>query len=179
MDVQKIEAFVRVWAALLLLLTACLVGLDTQSKYIFYVDRKITYKELHALGALVYVASAAAGYNLLQLGRSVFVSRYLGNSKGSYRYLAWVSYLLDQMVVYIAFGTNSAAVEHSVLALSGMKEFQWMKWCNKFTRFCFQIGGALVSGYAACALMVLATSISAFNLFRLYSSEKFLRLKST
>ncbi|KAK9210442.1 hypothetical protein WN944_002812 [Citrus x changshan-huyou] len=82
------------------------------------------------------------------------------------------------MVVYIAFGTNSAAVEHSVLALSGMKEFQWMKWCNKFTRFCFQIGGALVSGYAACALMVLATSISAFNLFRLYSSEKFLRLKS-
>ncbi|KAH9805971.1 CASP-like protein 2C1 [Citrus sinensis] len=143
MDVQKIEAFVRVWAALLLLLTACLVGLDTQSKYIFYVDRKITYKELHALGALVYVASAAAGYNLLQLGRSVFVSRYLGNSKGSYRYLAWVSYLLDQMVVYIAFGTNSAAVEHSVLALSGMKEFQWMKWCNKFTRFCFQIGGAL------------------------------------
>ncbi|KAH9653975.1 CASP-like protein 2C1 [Citrus sinensis] len=160
MDVQKIEAFVRVCAALLLLLTACLVGLDTQSKYIFYVDRKITYKELHALG-------------------SVFVSRYLGNSKGSYRYLAWVSYLLDQMVVYIAFGTNSAAVEHSVLALSGMKEFQWMKWCNKFTRFCFQIGGALVSGYAACALMVLATSISAFNLFRLYSSEKFLRLKST
>ncbi|KAH9805972.1 CASP-like protein 2C1 [Citrus sinensis] len=97
MDVQKIEAFVRVWAALLLLLTACLVGLDTQSKYIFYVDRKITYKELHALGALVYVASAAAGYNLLQLGRSVFVSRYLGNSKGSYRYLAWVSYLLDQV----------------------------------------------------------------------------------
>lgn len=47
--------------------------------------------------ALVYVASAAAGYNLLQLGRSVFVSRYLGNSKGSYRYLAWVSYLLDQV----------------------------------------------------------------------------------
>lgn len=88
-------------------------------------------------------------------------------------------YTFQQMVVYITFGTNSAAVEHSVLALYGMKEFQWMKWCNKFTRFCFQIGGALVCGYLACALMVLVTSISAFNLFRLYSPEKFLRLKST
>ncbi|TXG60996.1 hypothetical protein EZV62_012359 [Acer yangbiense] len=83
----------------------------------------------------------------------------------------------SMVVVYLTFATNSAAVEHAILAITGMKEFQWMKWCNRFTRFCFQVGGAIVCGYVACALMASLTFISAFNLFRLYSPQKFLRLK--
>ncbi|KAK0572320.1 hypothetical protein LWI29_029749 [Acer saccharum] len=179
-SIQKIEAFLRLCATLVLGLTACTLGLSTQSKLIFYIHRKITFRDLHALECMVYVASLAAVYNLLQLSRCVFSTYYSnGNLNKSNKYLSWVwiCYLLDQVVVYLTLATNSAAVEHSILAITGMKEFQWMKWCNRFTRFCFQVGGAIVCGYVACALMASLTFISAFNLFRLYSPQKFLRLK--
>ncbi|KAJ4709341.1 CASP-like protein [Melia azedarach] len=178
MELQKVEALLRVSSALLLISTACLVSLDTQTKVVF-VKRRITYKQLDAFVHLVYVASAAAAYNLLQLGRCVFSSSLKEKSNKSYRYLAWVFYLLDQMVVYITFITNSAATEQAIIALNGAKVFQWMKWCSKFSRFCFQAGGAVVSAYLASALMALLTFISAFHLFRLYSPKSFLRLKNT
>lgn len=52
--------------------------------------------------ALVYAAFVAAGYNVLQLSRCIFfVSCFHGNlSKRSYRYLAWVGYLLDQVIPF-------------------------------------------------------------------------------
>ncbi|KAI9191434.1 hypothetical protein LWI28_008488 [Acer negundo] len=160
-------------------LTACTLGLSTQSKLIFYIHRKITFRDLH-LECMVYVASLAAAYNLLQLSRCVFSTYYSnGNLNKSNKYLSWVwiCYLLDQVVVYLTFATNSAAAANAILAVTGMKEFQWMKWCNRFTRLCFQVGGAIVCGYVACALMAFLTFIAAFNLFRLYSPQKFFSLK--
>ncbi|KAH6779439.1 hypothetical protein C2S52_010676 [Perilla frutescens var. hirtella] len=95
----------------------------------------------------------------------------------SYRYVAWGIYLLDQVGAYVVFAANTAAVQASTVAISGEKSFQWMKLCNRFTRFCFQIGGALICGYVAAVLMAITASISAYSLFRIYSPKHFLLLK--
>ncbi|KAF3452806.1 hypothetical protein FNV43_RR03239 [Rhamnella rubrinervis] len=179
--IMKTEILLRICAVLDLVLTACLVRLDTQTKRFTFFDRKATFRDLDALQVLVYVATVAAGYNLLQLIKcsvSAAVS-FEGNWKGSYLYLAWVCFLLDQIAVYITFMANSAALQASLLAVTGAKDFQWMKLCNTFTRFCVQIGGSLLCGYMACLLMAFTSSISAFNLFRLYSPKRFLLLKGS
>jgi uncharacterized protein (TIGR01569 family) len=88
-------------------------------------------------------------------------------------------YKLKQVAAYITFAANLAALEGSVLAVTGAKEFQWMKICNRFTRFCNQIGGALICGFVASLLMAVISSISAFILFRLYSPKRFLLFKGT
>ncbi|XP_057995014.1 CASP-like protein 2C1 [Hevea brasiliensis] len=175
---SKIEAFPRLCAILFLVLAACLVGLDSQTKSIAYLGKKFTSKDL-ALLALVYVDSVAAAYNLIQLiSRSSFLARYKGSFKSSYRYMDWCCYLLDQIAVYITFAATSTVQEHSVLAATGAEAMQWMKWCNKFTRYCHQIGGALICSYIAYAFMGFISSIAALNLCRLCSPKQFLLLKT-
>ncbi|CAN1222820.1 CASP-like protein 2C1 [Linum grandiflorum] len=61
--------------------------------------------------------------------------------------------------------------------MTGESDMQWLKWCDKFTRFCVQIGGGLLSSFLSSILMSLLSFISAFRLFRLYSPNRFLRLK--
>ncbi|CAI9779642.1 unnamed protein product [Fraxinus pennsylvanica] len=78
---------------------------------------------------------------------------------------------------YIVFAANSAAAQASMLAVTGESSFQWMKVCNRFTRFCIEIGGALLCGYFASIFMVVISSVSAYNLFRFYSPKQFLLLK--
>ncbi|XP_050215975.1 CASP-like protein 2C1 [Mercurialis annua] len=174
----KMEAFLRVFAILMLVLTAILLGLDNQTKTVFYVEKHVTYKYLKALLVLVYVDAVAAACNLLQLGRCYLLDK--GNFKNSYYiYLAWGSFLLDQIGVYVAFAATSAALEHSVLVVTGAEAFSWLKWCNKFSRFCIQVGGALLCGYLACIIMTIISVISAFNLFRLYSPKHILHLKTS
>lgn len=65
-----------------------------------------------------------------------------------------------------------------MLAITGSDAFQWLKVCDKFTRFCVQIGGALLCGYAASIIMALISTISAYQVFRMYSPKWFLRLKN-
>lgn len=81
------------------------------------------------------------------------------------------------MAVYLTFATNSAAFEASMIALTGTEALQWMKVCNRYTRFCIQIGGALLCGFLASILMALISTASAYKLFRMYSPKSFLRLK--
>ncbi|KAJ7955764.1 CASP-like protein [Quillaja saponaria] len=179
----KNEAFLRVSAILVLVLTACLVGLNTQTKtIIFTIQKKATFNDMDALVILVYVASVAAGYNLLQLlYKSSASVCYGGKFEGSEThniYMAWVCFLLDQIAVYITVAANTAALGASLLALTGEEAFQWTKVCDRFTRFCIQIGGSLLCGCVACILMAVISSVSAFKLFRLYSPKLFLRLKT-
>ncbi|OMO53155.1 hypothetical protein COLO4_36827 [Corchorus olitorius] len=47
--IQKIEAFLRICAILALVLTACLLGFDSQTKVIFYIEKKASFKDLRAL----------------------------------------------------------------------------------------------------------------------------------
>ncbi|RXH78833.1 hypothetical protein DVH24_002351 [Malus domestica] len=173
------EAFLRLSAVLILVLTACLVGFDTQTKYVIFFYRKATFRDFNALLLLVYVVSVAAGYNLFQVGKSSLSACFKPNLKVRTNiYLAWICFLLDQMAVYVTFGANSATFQASLLAVTGQEDFQWIKLCSKYTRFCFQIGGALTCGYAACIAMAFISSISAYNLFRLYSPKQFLQLKT-
>uniref|UniRef100_A0A3Q7H740 CASP-like protein n=1 Tax=Solanum lycopersicum TaxID=4081 RepID=A0A3Q7H740_SOLLC len=160
MDIVRVEFLLRLLAILLLVLTACLVGFDSQTKVVFLtVQIKANFKYLGALSVLVWIDAAAAIYNVLQLLRCFFIAT-------------------SKVVVYIVFAANSAAIEASAIALIGIKSLQWMKICNRFTRFCIQIGAALILGYIAVLILFLVSSISAFQLFRLYSPKHFLKLKT-
>ncbi|XVE80006.1 hypothetical protein DITRI_Ditri14bG0104000 [Diplodiscus trichospermus] len=178
LGIQKMEAFLRLSAILVLVLTACLVSFNHQTKVIFYVEKKASFKDLRALIGLVYITSLAAAYNLLQLSCYSFSAWCKGSPLKSHRYLAWFRYVLDQAAVYAVFAGNLVALEHSLLVVTGQKNFQWLKWCDKYTRFCFQIGGSLLCGVVSSLMMAFIASISAFNLFRLYSPKKFLLLKA-
>ena len=46
----------------------------------------------------MYVDSAAAGYNLLQLCKGLISARFEGNLKGAYIYISWIGFLLDQVI---------------------------------------------------------------------------------
>ncbi|XP_050375265.1 CASP-like protein 2C1 [Argentina anserina] len=177
---EKTEAFLRLSSVFLLVLTAILVGVDHQTKFVFFIRRKASFDDVNALLVLVYVDAVVAGYNLLRLfGECSMSAGFIKESrKESNVKMAWISLLLDQVAVYVAFGANSAAFQASLLAITGVPDFQWMKLCDKYTRFCFQIGGALSCGYLACLLMIFISFISAFNLFRLYSPNKLFLLKS-
>ncbi|KAL9662225.1 hypothetical protein QQ045_027057 [Rhodiola kirilowii] len=50
MEVKKVQLFLRILAILVLVLTACLVSLDTQTKLVFNIlEKKATFKDLDAL----------------------------------------------------------------------------------------------------------------------------------
>ncbi|GKV00485.1 hypothetical protein SLEP1_g13161 [Rubroshorea leprosula] len=92
----KLEALLRLTAIFLLVLTAFIVALDTQTKLIFFLKKKASFTDLKSFVGLVYVISITAAYNLLQLCRYSFQAWFEGISKKSYRYLAWLCYFLDQ-----------------------------------------------------------------------------------
>ncbi|KAI4376807.1 hypothetical protein MLD38_014524 [Melastoma candidum] len=184
--VVKAEALMRAISCSLLILTSCLVALDAQTKYIvFTYAKKASYKDLNSLPVLVYIDAVAAAYNFFQLCKCSIrpccggnKSELLPSSHRKFLYLEWVCFLLDQVAVYIVFGATVSATQGSMLAMTGSKVLQWMKLCDRYTRFCMQIGGALLCGYAASISMGVLSSISAYNLFRLYSPTKFLQSKS-
>ncbi|XP_073016808.1 CASP-like protein 2C1 [Primulina eburnea] len=171
------EILLRTGAIVFLVLTSCLMGFNHQTKLLFnVVTKKATFRDLNALFVLVWIDTAAAAYNMMQLlFRGYFMCGSNKDlSRTSYLYLTWGFYILDQAVVYMVFAAASSAVQGSMLAVTGEKRFVWMKLCDKFTRFCFQIGGGLVCGFFAIFLMAIISFISAFNLFRLYSPKQFL-----
>ncbi|KAK4775258.1 hypothetical protein SAY86_010193 [Trapa natans] len=177
-SITKVEALFRACVVVLLVLTACLVGTNAQTKVIAYITKKATYRDLTALESLVYIDVAVAAYSLLQLSRCT-ISAWFCKTIISYeqKNLAWVCFLLDQAVAYVVFAANTAALQAAMLAITGSKALQWMKLCNRYKRFCFQIGGSLFCGYVACFLLVVISCTSAFNVFRLYSPTKFMQLK--
>ncbi|KAL3819545.1 hypothetical protein ACJIZ3_005450 [Penstemon smallii] len=172
------EALLRILSIIFLVLSACLIGLDSQRIVLFHlISRKASFKDMNALYVLVWIDSAAAVYNLLQVCRCYKLPDLKKDKPASYIYLEWGFYLLDQAAVYVVFAAHSAAAQASIIALTGQKNFQWMKLCDRYTRFCIQIGGALLCGYFACLVMAITSSISAYVLFKRYSPQKFMVLK--
>ncbi|KAJ0251441.1 CASP-like protein 2C1 [Hirschfeldia incana] len=170
---RETEVILRLCIVFLLILTSILIGLDSQTKDIAYIHKKVTFRYLFALEVELYINVVVAAYNIAQLGFGWYgAAQKASNSK-------WLSYLLDQTAVYVVFAGASAAAQHSLLVVTGSKELQWMKWCYKFTRFCFQIGSAIILNYIAAVLMIILSFISAFSLFRLYSPKRYFHLKSS
>ncbi|KAI3711789.1 hypothetical protein L1987_70335 [Smallanthus sonchifolius] len=132
---MRIEACLRVCASLLLLTTACLVRFDSQTSLIFTsYSRTATFRDMNVLFVLVFMDIAAAGYNLIQLViRGLLSSHLKPDMGGSYKHLAWLSFLFDQAVVYMIFAAHSACLMVAVYAITGEHHLFWMKLCNKFT----------------------------------------------
>ncbi|CAH2077941.1 unnamed protein product [Thlaspi arvense] len=170
---KETEVILRICIVFLLLLTSVLVGLDSQTEEIAYIHKKVTFRDLFALELELYINVVVAAYNMVQLGFGWYgVAQKTSNSK-------CLSYFLDQTAVYVMFAGTSAAAQHSLLVLTGSRELQWMKWCYKFTRFCFQIGSAIILNYIAAILLIILSALSAFNLFRLYSPKRYFHFKSS
>ncbi|KAI4331924.1 hypothetical protein L6164_016870 [Bauhinia variegata] len=105
---RSAEVCLRISAILVLIVTTCVVAFDTQTELILSViEKKASYRDVNALKILMYVTSAAAGYNFLQLCKypaSVFFGRNL--IKGSYINFSWVCFLLDQHSLFFLSSLN-------------------------------------------------------------------------
>ncbi|XP_078163418.1 CASP-like protein 2C1 [Carex rostrata] len=166
--VMKVEGALRFVCMVLGAMTALLMGLNAQTKMVIFMQKKATAKDIEALWVVTMATAAAAGYNFLQLLRCIYNSFQKENSCRSNRAYAWFCFLLDQAAVYVVFATTLAALQGSMIALTGIQSLQWTKLCNIYTRFCVQVGGSLFCGFMASLSMVLLSSVSAYQLFRLY-----------
>ncbi|KAM0933789.1 putative casparian strip membrane protein [Dioscorea sansibarensis] len=170
--VRKGEGILRLISMVLSTMTALLVGLDTQTKTVFFIEKKATVKDLQPLWIATIVASVVAGYQLIQLCRCL-ASTWLSETTQACKctlLLAWVSLLFDQGTTYMMFASTVAATQASMIAVTGVKPFQWTKLCNIYTRFCFQMGGGFFCGIITSVSMAFVAFISANHLFKLYPS---------
>ncbi|XP_008800283.1 CASP-like protein 2C1 [Phoenix dactylifera] len=163
----KAESLLRVLCLVLASMAAVLIGLDTQTKTVFFVRRKATVKDLEALWISTIITSIAAGYHLLQFCRCLAFAWLTKNPCWSNKFMAWASFLLDQGVTYVTFGGILAGMQASMIAVTGMRALQWEKLCNIYARFCDQVAAGLVCGIAASLSMAVVSSVSAYHLFRL------------
>ncbi|GMN36606.1 hypothetical protein TIFTF001_006143 [Ficus carica] len=152
-------------------LIACvLVATDTQIKEIFSIQKKAKFTDMKALVFLVTANGIVAAYSLVQALRCV-VSMVRGNALFS-KPLAWVIFSGDQVMAYVMVAAVGAAAQSAVFAKLGQTELQWMKICNMYDKFCNQVGEGIASAVLVSLSTVVISCISAFNLFRLYGSNK-------
>ncbi|KAL8152484.1 hypothetical protein V2J09_010244 [Rumex salicifolius] len=176
----KRESVLRFIATCLLLLVACLIRTNSQTKILFDVlEKKATYRDVYIFVVEFYVVCVAAGYSFLQMLRCLFMSDLEEDANLTFlnHILLATTFLLDQTVVYIVFAMNVAATMASTFAVVGNESLQWDKLCNMYTRFCYHVGAYLILGFAASLLLAYISSLSSFFLFRLYSPSQFLRRK--
>lgn len=167
------EGFLRLVSLALTAVTALLLGLDRQTKQIiFTVERTADVRSLRALWVLTLTASAAAGYNLLQLGKCVAVAKFARDKVPCRRWEAWLCFALDQVAMYAVLATAASAMQGSLVAVVGSREMQWTKICNIYTRFCHQVGGGLVCAMGATAFMTMVSMLSSQHLVQLYPSNR-------
>ncbi|KAF5954873.1 hypothetical protein HYC85_007729 [Camellia sinensis] len=186
------EALLRLSSTLLLVLTACLVGVRltlTCLKHLQKASMLINMEEvileitsevlMEAIDPLV-TGLPSSFHGRSQPHKSNFVAKChrlpfkLSNSTVN----APFALIHTNATVYLVVATNSAALEASFLAITGASNLQWMKLCDKYTRFCIQIGGALLCGCAASLSLALISILSGYSLFRLYSPKRFFLLKA-
>uniref|UniRef100_A0A7C8ZJ30 CASP-like protein n=1 Tax=Opuntia streptacantha TaxID=393608 RepID=A0A7C8ZJ30_OPUST len=179
-SMEKVEALLRLLALCALALAAVLMSTDRQTTmFLGVIAKKATFHCAKIFVLSVYLYTIGAGYTLAQLVRCLYLnklSHQVHTLALSPHFLNWIYFLVDQMVVYVIFAVTCASMQIALFALTGEEDFQWMKLCNNYRRFCFQLGGSLVCGLLAFFFLVLISGISTFNLFRWYSPN-FLCLK--
>ncbi|KAH9318315.1 hypothetical protein KI387_020084, partial [Taxus chinensis] len=106
-----------------------------------------------------------ASYSFVQ-GLRCVLSIYIGSPLLS-KPLAWLIFGFDQAMAYLSVAAAAAAAESAYLAERGQIEFQWIKVCEFFGKFCIQVGEGLVTAFLASLCMVTVSGISAYHLFRL------------
>ncbi|XP_015879103.2 CASP-like protein 2B1 [Ziziphus jujuba] len=152
------------------LVAALLVGTDSQVREIFSIQKKAKFTDMKALVFIVIANVIAATYSLVQ-GLRCAVSMVRGHVLFN-KPLAWLIFSGDQVMAYVTVAALAAAAQSAVFAKLGQPELQWMKICNMYGKFCNQVGEGIASTLFVSLSMVLVSCISAFNLFRLYGSNK-------
>ncbi|KAL3850949.1 hypothetical protein ACJIZ3_012831 [Penstemon smallii] len=176
--VRVAEVVLRCVICGLAILSAALIGTDTQVKEIFTIQKKAKFTDMKALVFLVIANGLAAAYSLVQVLRCVLISMMIrGNNNNNNnnnnallfnKPLAWAIFSGDQIMAYLTLAAVGAAAQSAVLAKFGETELQWMKICNMYGKFCNQVGEGIASGVLVSLSMMVLSPISAFTLFRLY-----------
>ncbi|KAL2495482.1 CASP-like protein 2B2 [Forsythia ovata] len=168
--VRVAELILRCLICGLAILSAVLIGTDTQVKEIFSIQKKAKFTDMKSLVFLVIANGLAAAYSLVQVLRCV-----LSMIRGSVLFnkpLAWLIFSGDQIMAYLTLAAVAAAAQSSVFAKLGQTELQWMKICNMYGKFCNQVGEGIAGALVVSIAMVVLSAISAFSLFRLYGDNK-------
>ncbi|WVZ55826.1 hypothetical protein U9M48_006435 [Paspalum notatum var. saurae] len=170
--VRAAELFLRCAACGLALLAAALLGADRQTRVFFSIQKTARYTDMQSLVFLVIANGMAACYSLLQGARcllSILTGGVLTN-----RPMAWAIFSCDQasVMAYFTISAVAVAMEAAMIGKYGNQQFQWMKTCHLYKRFCAQAGGGVACAVAASLNMIVISLVSAFNLFRLYGSGK-------
>lgn len=166
--VLRAESVLRILSLVFAAMAALLVGLDTQTKTVFFVTRTATVKDMDALWVMTVVFSVVAGYHLLHLFRCMAFTWLGKNPCHCNKFVAWLYFVLDQGSTYATFGATMAALQAALVGLFGIGSLQWSKLCNIYTRFCDQIAGGIICGLVATLVMAVVSAISAHRLFQLY-----------
>ncbi|KAL2253342.1 UNVERIFIED_CONTAM: CASP-like protein 2B1 [Sesamum indicum] len=168
--VRVAELVLRGFISGLAILSALLIGTDTQVKEIFSIQKKAKFTDMKALVFLVIANGLAAAYSLVQLLRCI-----LSMIRGSVLFnkpLAWAIFSGDQVMAYLMLAAVAAAAQSAALAKLGQPELQWMKICDMYAKFCNQVGEGIASALFVSLSFVVVSAISAFSLFRLYGENK-------
>ncbi|XP_074590935.1 CASP-like protein 2B1 [Curcuma longa] len=151
-------------------LTASLTASNAQTREFFSLQRTARFTDMKALVFMVATTGVVAGLSLIHVLRCAF-----SMAKGSVLLdmpLAWAIFSVDQAMAYLTLAAVSAAMQASVLGKFGQPELQWMKVCDLYAKFCKRGEEGLVCAVLVCVCMVVVSSMSAFNLFRLYGKSK-------
>ncbi|XP_027331762.1 CASP-like protein 2B1 [Abrus precatorius] len=168
--VRIAELVLRCVSLSLGLLATVLVVTDAQVQEFFSFRKKAKFTDMKALVFLVVANALSAGYSLIQ-GLRCVLSMIRGTVLFS-KPLAWLIFSADQVMAYVTVAAVAATLQSAVFAKAGQPEFQWMKVCNMYGKFCNQVGEGVASAFVVSLSMVVLSCISAFSLFRLYGSNK-------
>ncbi|GAB2224736.1 hypothetical protein Drorol1_Dr00005506 [Drosera rotundifolia] len=168
--VRLTELVFRILICVLGVLAAALVGSDSQVRVFFSIEKKAKFTDMKSMVFLVAANGIVATYSLNQVLRCV-----VGMIRGSVLFsksLAWIIFSGDQAVAYLSLSALAAALQSSIYGKQGQEEFQWIKICNMYGKFCNQAGEGVASAVVVTLSMAIVSSISAYSLFRLYGRNK-------
>ncbi|OWM85636.1 CASP-like protein 2B1 [Punica granatum] len=164
--VRLVELVLRCVICGLAVVSAVLVGTDSQVREIFTIRKRAKFTDMKALVFLVIANGIAASYSLIQALRCAasMIGGYVLFSKP----LAWAIFSGDQAMAYVTLAAVASAAQSAVFAKVGQPELQWMKICDMYGEFCNQVGEGIATALLVSLSMVVIAAISAFSLFRLY-----------
>nr|ABF94455.1 plant integral membrane protein TIGR01569 containing protein, expressed [Oryza sativa Japonica Group] len=183
------EVLLRCAACGLAVLAAALLGADRQTRVFFSIQKVARYTDMQSLVVNngpsmqkyrgVFDGPKTSFYRKFLLRYFAYcdkiilldIRRLLVIANGMAACYSLIQCARCLVMAYIVISAVAAAMEAALIGKYGQPEFQWMKTCHLYKRFCAQAGGGVACAIAASVNMVGVALISAFNLFRLYGNS--------
>ncbi|KAL3686759.1 hypothetical protein R1sor_013068 [Riccia sorocarpa] len=131
------------------------------------LEKTATYTTVLATVAYVYTNAGVAGYTLLQAVLSL-VTKNVTTS----RLQLWITFILDQVAVYVLLGVVGATTEVAFVAKTGEDKILWEKQCQNFSRFCNMVGISVIICFLSILTLAAIAAISAKRLFTDRTSQR-------